>query len=87
MGLVGAIELVADKQTKQGFDPKQGVGARAVRAAEEEGLIVRAIAGDVVSICPPLVVTPDEIHELFTRLKRALDKTLNWARREQLLAA
>jgi 4-aminobutyrate--pyruvate transaminase len=85
LGLVGAIELVADKASKRSFDAKAGAGPRAVRLAEEEGLIVRFIAGDVVSICPPLIISPSEIDELFDRLGRALDRTLDWAKREKLL--
>jgi 4-aminobutyrate--pyruvate transaminase len=57
-----------------------------VRFAEEEGLIVRSLAGDTVSICPPLIIAPAEIDELFARLGRALDRTLDWAKRESLLA-
>ena len=87
MGLVGALELVADKRSKQPFDGKKGVGAQVVRNAEAEGLIVRGIAGDVLTICPPMIIAPAEINELFDRLGRALDKTLDWAKREQLLAA
>jgi 4-aminobutyrate---pyruvate transaminase len=58
-----------------------------VRFAEENGLIVRSIGGDVVSICPPLVITEQEIDELFDRLVRALDQTLDWAKSERLLVA
>jgi 4-aminobutyrate---pyruvate transaminase len=87
LGLIGAVELVADRKSKASFDPKAGVGPRAVRFAEEEGLIVRFIAGDVLSICPPLIISPAEIDELFARLARALDRTLDWAKRERLLAA
>jgi 4-aminobutyrate---pyruvate transaminase len=87
MGLVGAIELTSDKRAKKPLDPKRGVGAQVVRHAEAEGLIVRFIAGDVISICPPLIIKPAEIDELFDKLTRALDKTLDWAKREQLLAA
>ena len=86
LGLVGAVELVADKASKRSFDAKAGVGPRAVRFAEEEGLIVRFIAGDVISICPPLIIAPDEIDALFDRLGRALDRTLDWAKREGLVA-
>jgi 4-aminobutyrate--pyruvate transaminase len=86
-GMVGAIELVADKASKRSFEAKAGVGPRAVRHAEEEGLIVRFIAGDVISICPPLIITPDEIDALFERLTRALDRTLDWAKRERLIGA
>jgi 4-aminobutyrate---pyruvate transaminase len=84
LGLIGAVELVADKAAKRSFDPKAGVAPRAVRFAEEEGLIVRFLGGDAVSVCPPLVITPAEIDELFDRLGRALDRTLDWVRRERL---
>jgi 4-aminobutyrate---pyruvate transaminase len=63
------------------------VAPRAVRFAEEEGLIVRFLAGDAVSVCPPLIITPAEIDELFDRLGRALDRTLDWVRRERLQEA
>jgi 4-aminobutyrate--pyruvate transaminase len=84
-GLVGAVELVADKASKRSFEPKAGVGPRAVAFAEAEGLLTRFLAGDTVSLCPPLVITPPEIDELFDRLGRALDRTLDWAKRERLL--
>jgi 4-aminobutyrate--pyruvate transaminase len=87
MGLVGGIELAADKRAKKPFDPKKGVGANVVANAQAEGLIVRVISGDIVSICPPLIIQPAEIDALFDKLTRALDKTLDWAKREQLLAA
>ena len=64
--------------------PMAGVGARACGSREEEGLIVRFLAGDAVSICPPLIITPAEIDELFDRLGRALDRTLEWVRRTEI---
>jgi 4-aminobutyrate--pyruvate transaminase len=84
-GLVGAVELVADKASKRSFDPKAGVGPRTMAFAEAEGLLIRSLAGDVMSLCPPLVITPQELDELFDRLARALDRTLDWVRREGLL--
>ena len=87
LGLVGAVELVADKRSKRSFDAKAGVGPHAARCAEQEGLIVRSLAGDSVSICPPLIIAPAEIDELFDRLGRALDRTLDWVKRERLMEA
>jgi len=84
MGLMGGLELVADKRSKQAFDPKAGVAMRCVRFAEDEGLIVRAVVGDTVTMCPPLVIKADEVDELFARLGRALDRTLDWAKGEKL---
>src|SRR4051812_6100865 len=85
LGLVGALELVADKASKRPFEPKTGVGLRTIRFAEEGGLIVRSLAGDVISLCPPLVISAEEIDLLFERLGRALDRTLDWAKQEQLI--
>jgi 4-aminobutyrate--pyruvate transaminase len=85
LGLMGGLELVADKKTKRSFDPTRHVAARCVRFAEAEGLIVRAVVGDTVTACPPLIIKADEVDELFARLARALDRTLEWAKREQLL--
>jgi 4-aminobutyrate---pyruvate transaminase len=87
LGLIGGVELVADKASKRSFLPPQGVSAGAVRFAEEEGLFVRAVMGDVLTLCPPLIIGATEIEELFDRLTRALDKTLDWVTRERLAQA
>ena len=84
VGLIGGVELVADKASKRLFDPQHGVGAQVVRFAEQEGLIVRVVAGDVLTISPPLVIGAAQIEELFNRLTRALDRTLDWVTRERL---
>jgi 4-aminobutyrate--pyruvate transaminase len=84
LGLVGALELAADKASKRPFEPKTGVGPRAVAFAEEEGLIVRSLAGDVITLCPPLIISAEEIDLLFERLGRALDRTLDWAKQQRL---
>jgi 4-aminobutyrate--pyruvate transaminase len=82
LGLIGGVELVADKASKRSFNPQHGVGAMAVRFAEEEGLIVRAVIGDVLTLAPPLIIKASEIEELFNRLTRALDQTLDWVTRQ-----
>ena len=87
MGLVGGCELVADRNTKASFDPKKGVAAKCVAFAEQEGVILRAVPSETVSVCPPLIITPAQIDELFDKFGRALDRTLDWAKAENLLAA
>ena len=77
VGLIGGIELVADKAQKTPFDPKRGVGLRAVRFCEEEGLILRPLV-DTLALCPPLIIEKQEINDLFDALERGLDKTQNW---------
>ena len=73
VGLIGALELVADKATKAPFDPPGSCGARIAELCHEEGLIIRAI-GDTIAFCPPLVITPADIDELFDRFARALKR-------------
>jgi len=82
VGLIGAVELVRDKNTKAQYDPKAGVAAKAAQFCQDEGLIVRNLAGDAVAICPPLTITGGEINALFDMMEHGLDKTLDWARRE-----
>lgn len=84
MGLIGGLELTADKATRTAFDPGSAVAARAVAFAEEEGAILRAIFGDTVALCPPLIISDEEIDELFDRLGRALDRTEAWVAAEGL---
>jgi 4-aminobutyrate--pyruvate transaminase len=87
IGLIGGLEIVADKRSKAQFDPKKGVATKAVGFAQAEGLILRPLMGDRIAVCPPLIITEEEINELFNRLARALDRTLGWVREEGLAAA
>jgi 4-aminobutyrate--pyruvate transaminase len=77
IGLIGAVELVRDKLTKQSFDPEDGVAAYLVRRAQHHGAILRNMPGDNVAFCPPLIITEAEIDELMGCFGRALDDT--WA--------
>jgi 4-aminobutyrate--pyruvate transaminase len=82
VGLIGGLEIVRDKTTKQSFDPRQGVGAKAVMFAQEEGLICRAVAGDTIGVCPPLVISAAEVNDMFDIVQRALDRTSAWLKEE-----
>ncbi len=76
VGLIGAVQLVRDKDKRELFDPAQKVGATCMNKAVEHGLMVRALPGDAVAVCPPLIITEDEIDLLFDRLAKSLDDTL-----------
>ncbi len=85
VGLIGGIELVRDRGSKTSFDPKAGVGAKVVASAQRRGVIVRALPGDVVSVCPPLIIEAHQIRELLDGVAGALDDTLAWARGNSLV--
>ena len=82
VGLIGGLELVKDKRARQSFDAKLGMGAKAARLAEEEGVLCRAVGGDTIALCPPLVIDGAEINAMFDCVTRALDRTESWARKE-----
>ncbi|MGE5477752.1 MAG: aspartate aminotransferase family protein [Bacteroidales bacterium] len=73
LGLIGALELVADKDARTPFDPKLTVGARVVAKAQAHGVILRAM-GDAVAFAPPLVISEDEIRDMLARFLRGLDE-------------
>ncbi len=73
-GLIGAVEIVADKDTKQPFDPEMKVAFQVYQQCLENGLILRALpSGDTVGICPPLIITEQQINDLFDALESALN--------------
>ena len=75
IGLIGAVELVRNKATKESFDPKAGVAAFLVRRAQHHGAIMRNMPGDIVAFSPPLIISESEIDELLQCFGKALDDT------------
>ncbi|HLO78329.1 MAG TPA: aspartate aminotransferase family protein [Magnetospirillum sp.] len=73
VGLIGALELVADKTAKTPFAPALTAGARVVAKAQNHGVILRAM-GDAVAFAPPLIISADEIADMLARFRRALDE-------------
>ena len=78
VGLIGAVELAEDRAARKPFDAKRGVGAYLVRRAQEHGLILRVMGGDIIAFSPPLIITEAQITEMMTRFARALDDTASW---------
>ncbi len=65
------VENVADKETRQLFDPSVHVGDRVANACEKRGLIVRPIAHLNV-LSPPLVLTTDQIDWMVDVLREGI---------------
>jgi L-2,4-diaminobutyrate transaminase len=75
VGLLAALEFVADKATNAPFDPVGSVGPKVAAAALEEGMIARAMPhGDILGFAPPLVITRDEVEQVVAMTKRAVDR-------------
>lgn len=84
VGLLGACELVRNKDSKESFDASLAVGAKCMAFCQEHGLIVRAI-GDSVAVCPPYIVTEEQVEEIFDLFERGLNDTLDWAKKEGVI--
>ena len=86
IGLLGAVELVADKTSRQFFDPVGVVSSHLKKCCEKHGLVVRTIqAGDAVAFCPPLIINEAEIDEMFARFDLALANTTQWVEQQGAL--
>lgn len=74
-GTILAVEIVADRATRQPFAAAERRGARICQAAREFGLLTRPI-GDVLILMPPYSTTPDELEQMVLALHKALAKEI-----------
>ena len=81
VGLLGALEIVADRAGKRPFAPEHEIGERIVSLAYERGLVTRPI-GDAVIVAPPFIITEAQIGELMGTLGDVLDALADAASRE-----
>lgn len=84
VGMIAAMELVADRDTRRSFDPKQKIVARLTKLCEQHGVIARGLPGDSLAFSPPLIMTVAEIDEMLDRVGPALDELTVQLRRERL---
>ncbi|SFC62643.1 Adenosylmethionine-8-amino-7-oxononanoate aminotransferase [Pseudomonas citronellolis] len=70
-GLMIALDLVADKRTRQPLDPAAGHAARIADAARAEGVLVRPV-GNKIILSPPLTLSSDEAGMIAAALETAL---------------
>ncbi|WP_170363570.1 aspartate aminotransferase family protein [Ruegeria arenilitoris] len=82
-GLFRGIELVADRDTREPFDPARGVAAKIKKAAVEAGLICYPMSGtrdgrrgDHVLLAPPFIIEEPQLDELVDKLSVAISKAI-----------
>jgi len=63
LGMIGAVELVKDRQTKETFDFKDRIGYKIYKEALKRGAILRPL-GDVIYFMPPYSITEEELEML-----------------------
>jgi putrescine aminotransferase len=74
IGLIGAIELVADKRTRRFFEKRGRIGLICRDHCIENGLIMRAVR-DTMVFSPPLIISEPEIDLLVARVAKSIDQT------------
>ena len=73
LGMIVAVELVSDRETKAGFSPELKIADRLNESFRNSGLLYR-MSGDVIAMNPPLCITKDEVDEIVHAVDLALWK-------------
>ena len=84
VGMIGAVELVADREARKNFDPAAKIGARATKLCEANGVIARSLPNDSLAFSPPLIMTKEDVTEMLDRVGRAVDELAVQLRREKM---
>jgi adenosylmethionine-8-amino-7-oxononanoate aminotransferase len=77
-GMIVAVELVQDRQTREPFPWQERRGLRVYRHALSRGVLLRPI-GDVVYFMPPYVISPEEIDLIVEVAREGIEKATGCA--------
>ncbi|MBA2446766.1 MAG: aspartate aminotransferase family protein [Chloroflexi bacterium] len=80
LGMMAAVELVADKATRSPFEPSAKMGERVTHEFRQRGLFTRA-RGDVICLAPPLVTTEEQMDRLLAIVGQGIEVATAPARR------
>ena len=72
-GLIAAVELVDDRAAKT---PAVDLARRVTQLCQDNGLIVRNVAGCALAVCPPLIITRVQVDEIVDKLTTSLNQAL-----------
>ncbi len=72
VGLMGAVQLAADKKTRTRFEKPDAIGTEVRNHCLANGLVLRA-TGDRMLASPPLIITHEQVDEMVATLRNALD--------------
>jgi L-2,4-diaminobutyrate transaminase len=73
LGMIAAVELVADPKTRRPFEPARQAGVRVFRRLLERGIIARAL-GDSIALCPAYVIELRDVDQVVGALGRAIEE-------------
>jgi adenosylmethionine-8-amino-7-oxononanoate aminotransferase len=72
-GLIAAVELVDDKTTRT---PAVERAKRVTQLCQDNGLIVRNVAGCALAVCPPLIISRAQVDELVDKLTLSINQAV-----------
>ncbi|WP_262029852.1 aminotransferase class III-fold pyridoxal phosphate-dependent enzyme [Microvirga sp. Mcv34] len=78
-GMLAALEIVSNKNTKAKFDPSVRIGEKLFETAYANGLIIRAFGDGTLGFAPPLCCSQDDIALLLERTRKTLDDLLGFS--------
>ena len=79
IGLIGAMEFISDKNSHKKYDMSHKIAAQAVAIIQNHGVILRALPGDIIGFCPPLIITKAELDDMFKRIHDAMSEVAELA--------
>ncbi len=71
LGMIGGIELVKDKQSKEPYPWEERLGVRVCVEARRHGLFLRPL-GNIIVVFPPLAITMAELAQLMDGIEAAI---------------
>lgn len=74
-GLMGGIELVQDKATKEPFPIEKQIGAKLCSAMRPKGAMMRPL-GDVIVVMPPIAIDIELLEKLLRIIKDSIENDL-----------
>jgi len=75
-GLIAAVELVKDKETKELFPADMQIARKVWECALDHGVICRVAGANNIALCPPLIITKEQIDELVTTIGNAISAVM-----------
>ena len=76
LGLIGAIDVVKDRDDRSIFDPALKMPMRLFRGILDKGVIARAAGVSGIAMCPPYVIEPGEIDTIIGAIRETLDEVI-----------
>ena len=73
-GLMAAVEIVKDKATKEMFPAELQIAWKVWEKALANGVITRVAGANNIALCPPLIITREQIDELVAALRNAIEE-------------